>query len=165
MFLARESLVSDIPAGDGKFANLFLHCGCYSGWRWLLQRLNDSCGSGRRMLLHLLTAAAAVVERLSSECCSGGCFSGWWWLMQYLTGVAAVAEGQCCTWWVVASVFAWGCCAAVTNGGYSCCFSGWTAGLLLLQWLCAGCCSGRDKGCCKLPLVTVYWSSYTVKKS
>ncbi len=27
LFPARESLVSDIPAGDGKTANLFLQCG------------------------------------------------------------------------------------------------------------------------------------------
>jgi hypothetical protein len=26
VFLPRESLVSDIPAGDGKMANLFLQC-------------------------------------------------------------------------------------------------------------------------------------------
>ncbi len=26
VFSARESLVSDIPAGDGKIVNLFLHC-------------------------------------------------------------------------------------------------------------------------------------------
>jgi hypothetical protein len=28
--LARESLVSDIPAGDGKTFNLFLHCRFFS---------------------------------------------------------------------------------------------------------------------------------------
>ena len=27
LFPARESLISDIPAGDGKMANLFLQCG------------------------------------------------------------------------------------------------------------------------------------------
>jgi len=28
LFPARESLVSDIPAGDGKLLNLFLQCSC-----------------------------------------------------------------------------------------------------------------------------------------
>jgi hypothetical protein len=34
LFLPRGSLVSDIPAGDGKLVNLFLRCG-YQGEGWL----------------------------------------------------------------------------------------------------------------------------------
>jgi hypothetical protein len=42
-FPARKSLVSDIPAGDGKAANIFLQCNGYSGqdlaelWRYLAE--------------------------------------------------------------------------------------------------------------------------------
>jgi hypothetical protein len=34
LFLPRGSLVSDIPAGDGKLLNLFLRCGVACGYFW-----------------------------------------------------------------------------------------------------------------------------------
>jgi hypothetical protein len=44
LFLPRGSLVSDIPAGDGKLVNLFLRCitGCYHNIQ------NNSCVSGSK---------------------------------------------------------------------------------------------------------------------
>jgi len=36
LFLPRESLVSDIPAGDGILANLFLQCTQSIGMAWLI---------------------------------------------------------------------------------------------------------------------------------
>jgi hypothetical protein len=38
LFLPRGSLVSDIPAGDGKLVNLFLRCSCNECFYWLTRR-------------------------------------------------------------------------------------------------------------------------------
>jgi hypothetical protein len=42
LFLPRGSLVSDIPAGDGKLVNLFLRCGYIGVERAIFRRLATS---------------------------------------------------------------------------------------------------------------------------
>ncbi len=45
LFLLRGSLVSDIPAGDGKLVNLFLRCTLVSTYKTVVMHLLYFCGS------------------------------------------------------------------------------------------------------------------------
>jgi hypothetical protein len=82
IFLARESLVSDIPSGDGKMANLFLQCMQYEGvnsawtqrkgnFNLVFQALIQNMLSQRGMSFNLLytesTRIDFSVDRVSAE--------------------------------------------------------------------------------------------------
>ena len=54
-FLARQSLVSDIPAGDGIIANLFLQCSVVKNLSGF-----DKQGLGQRSSLSRVVACAAL---------------------------------------------------------------------------------------------------------